>query len=58
MPRFAWKLFDGEIADVATFIRNSWDNRAGAEPASEVADVRRRLGLETVPLTASRGDRP
>src|SRR6202012_288302 len=26
MPSFAWKLSDQEIADVSTFIRNSWGN--------------------------------
>jgi mono/diheme cytochrome c family protein len=57
MPSFAWKLSDGEIADVATFIRNSWGNQAAAVSASEVAELRRKLGLETVHLTASSGDR-
>jgi mono/diheme cytochrome c family protein len=57
MPSFAWKLTDGEIADVATFIRNSWGNEAGAVSASDVATVRRKLHLETPHLTNNSGDR-
>jgi mono/diheme cytochrome c family protein len=57
MPSFAWKLTDGEIADVATFIRNSWGNQATAVSAAAVSDARKHLGLETVHLTANSGDR-
>jgi len=57
MPSFAWKLTDGEIADVATFIRNSWGNQAAAVSAAEVGDARKRLDLDTVHLTANSGDR-
>jgi mono/diheme cytochrome c family protein len=57
MPSFAWKLTDDEIADVSTFIRNSWGNHAAPVPASKVADLRRRLGLQTVRYTANSGDR-
>jgi mono/diheme cytochrome c family protein len=56
MPSFAWKLSDSEIADVATFIRNSWGNQAAAISASEVHTVRGRLGLDAVRLTANSGD--
>lgn len=56
MPSFAWKLSDGEIADVSTYIRNSWGNQAAAIPASEVHAMRHRLGLDTVHLTANSGD--
>ena len=56
MPSFAWKLSDGEIADVATFIRNSWGNQAGALSAPEVNRVRRQLKLETPRLTNNSGD--
>jgi mono/diheme cytochrome c family protein len=57
MPSFAWKLTDNEIADVSTYIRNSWGNQAAAVPASKVRDLRRRLGLQTVHYTANSGDR-
>jgi mono/diheme cytochrome c family protein len=56
MPSFAWKLTDQEIADVSTFIRNSWGNRAAAVSASDVAAVRKKLNLQTVHLTVNSGD--
>jgi mono/diheme cytochrome c family protein len=56
MPSFAWKLSDSEIADVATFIRNSWGNQAAAISASQVHTARQRLRLETLHLTANSGD--
>ena len=57
MPSFAWKLSDQEIADVATFIRNSWGNKAAAVPAAQVADLRRKLDLQNLRLTVNSGDR-
>ena len=56
MPSFAWKLTDQEIADVSTFIRNTWENHAGPVSAAEVADLRKRLDLQTVRLTDNSGD--
>jgi mono/diheme cytochrome c family protein len=56
MPSFAWKLTDSEIADVSTFIRNSWGNQAAPVPASKVGDMRRRLGLRTIHYTVNSGD--
>ena len=56
MPSFAWKLTDQEIADVSTFIRNSWGNQAAAVSVTAVGDVRKRLNLRTVHLTANSGD--
>jgi mono/diheme cytochrome c family protein len=56
MPSFAWKLTDREIADVATFIRNSWGNRAASVSASDVQDLRKKLDLRTVHLTVNSGD--
>jgi mono/diheme cytochrome c family protein len=57
MPSFAWKLTDQEIADVSTFIRNSWGNEAAPVAASGVAELRKKLGLQTVHLTDNSGDR-
>ena len=45
MPSFAWKLTDQQVADVATYIRNSWGNRAQPVSAKQVGEVRRKLGL-------------
>ena len=56
MPSFAWKLTDQEIADVSTYIRNSWGNQAAAVSASEVRSARQKLNLDTVHFTANSGD--
>jgi mono/diheme cytochrome c family protein len=56
MPSFAWKLSDQEIADVSTFIRNSWGNQAAPISDSQVSEARRKLNLETVHLTENSGD--
>jgi len=57
MPSFAWKLSDTEIADVATYIRNSLGNQGSAVTADEVLNLRSRLGLNTIHYTANSGDR-
>lgn len=41
MPAFAWRLSDQDVADVATFVRGSWGNRAAAVEAAAVAARRR-----------------
>jgi mono/diheme cytochrome c family protein len=56
MPSFAWKLTDQEIADVSTFIRNSWGNQAAAVSAANVSELRKKLDLQTVHLTVNSGD--
>jgi mono/diheme cytochrome c family protein len=56
MPSFAWKLTDQEIADVSTYIRNSWGNQAAAVSAGDVSALRKKLNLETVHLTENSGD--
>jgi mono/diheme cytochrome c family protein len=42
MPAYARKLTDQEIADVATYIRNTWGNAAPAVTPAEVAKARRQ----------------
>jgi mono/diheme cytochrome c family protein len=56
MPSFAWKLSDPEVADVVTYIRNSWGNAAGPVAAEQVRQLRKRLGLDTLRPTANSGD--
>lgn len=46
MPGFAWRLSDDEAAQVITFIRQSWGNRAGGVDAAQVAKVRKALKEE------------
>jgi mono/diheme cytochrome c family protein len=43
MPGFEGKLTDAEIADVLTYIRASFGNRADTVSASKVADVRKAI---------------
>lgn len=40
MPAFDWKLTDREVAAVASFVRNSFGNRAPAVSANDVAAIR------------------
>jgi mono/diheme cytochrome c family protein len=56
MPSFAWKLGDREVADVSTFIRNSWGNQAAAVTTEDVRAARKKLNLDTVHLTVNSGD--
>lgn len=57
MPSYAWKLSDQEIADVTTYVRNSWGNKAQPVSAGQVGDVRKALGLGVIRYTANSGDR-
>ncbi|MGA2549469.1 MAG: cytochrome c [Burkholderiaceae bacterium] len=57
MPSFAWKLTDSEIADVGTYVRNSWGNRAPPIAVDEVRELRQKLHLDQPRLTANSGDR-
>ena len=47
MPGYGWKLSDREIADVLTYMRNSWGNSASPVSAGDVAGVRRQLRPST-----------
>ncbi|WP_213880867.1 cytochrome c [Pseudomonas sp. dw_358] len=40
MPAFAWRLSDQQVADVVTFIRDSWGNQGPAVSAQQVANLR------------------
>ena len=43
MPAFAEKMTDEEIADVTTYMRHSWGNRAPAASAQQVRELRAKL---------------
>jgi len=47
MPAFAWRLSDEEAAELLTFIRTNWGNRASGVTAAEVARVRDSLTAHT-----------
>ncbi len=40
MPSFAWNMSDQHIADVLTYVRNSWGNAAAAVSADDVKALR------------------
>jgi mono/diheme cytochrome c family protein len=48
MPSFAWKLSDGQVAAVATYVRNSWGNAAPAVTASQVGKLRRKVAAKPI----------
>jgi mono/diheme cytochrome c family protein len=43
MPSLAWRLTDAQIADVLTYVRNSWGNAAPPVTADAVARLRKQL---------------
>jgi mono/diheme cytochrome c family protein len=43
MPAFGWNLNDTEIADVLTYVRNTWGNAASAVQPEDVTKLRARL---------------
>jgi len=43
MPGFGQRLSDEEVAQLATFVRQGWSNRAAAVTKEQVADVRKTL---------------
>jgi cytochrome c6 len=50
MPGWAKKLNDQEVAAVATYIRQAWDNRASAVTPALVTKIRNKAGKgETTP---------
>jgi mono/diheme cytochrome c family protein len=51
MPAFDWKLSDEQVAQVASFVRNSWDNHASAVSAADVKALRKALHEAAIPKT-------
>jgi mono/diheme cytochrome c family protein len=43
MPAFGWKLTDQDVADLATYLRAAWGNRAAPVSVSQVKDTRERV---------------
>jgi len=43
MPAFGWNLNDTEVADVLTYVRNTWGNAASAVQPEDVTKLRKRL---------------
>lgn len=49
MPGFADRLTDRDVADLLTFVRSSWGNRAPAVTSAQVADVRKAIAASVQP---------
>jgi mono/diheme cytochrome c family protein len=45
MPAFGWRLSDQEVADVSSFVRNSWGNTGSTVSASDVGRVRKTVAV-------------
>ena len=45
-------MSDADLADVLTYIRSSWGNKAGAVTADDVKAIRAALGARPQPLNA------
>ena len=43
MPSFAWKFNDAEVADLLTYVRNSWGNEAAPISADTAGKIRAQL---------------
>jgi mono/diheme cytochrome c family protein len=52
MPAFDWKLSDQDAADLATYLRAAWGNKASAVSASDVKDTRKRVAKSHEVLSA------
>ena len=56
MPPFGWRLDDAQIADLITFIRNSWGNNAPAVTAEDVQKVRKNTSYFSDPRIFGNSD--
>ena len=45
MPSLGWRLSDDEVANVLTYIRNNWGNRAPAVTAADVGSIQKASDL-------------
>jgi alcohol dehydrogenase (quinone), cytochrome c subunit len=46
MLGFGWRLSDQEVAQLVTFIRQSWGNAAPAADSAAVAKIRSKIDTE------------
>ncbi|MBS0429597.1 MAG: c-type cytochrome [Proteobacteria bacterium] len=54
MPAFGWRLSDADVAEVLSFARRSWGNRADAVTAAQVAAVRKTAQAPAEPTSPAR----
>ena len=43
MPGFGWRLSDAEVAQLGTFVRQSWGNRASSVTPAQVQQIRKDI---------------
>ncbi|SEK13411.1 MULTISPECIES: cytochrome c [unclassified Variovorax] len=53
MPGFGWRLSDDEVAQLASFTRQSWGNQASAVQAEQVGTIRRAIEKERAAQAAA-----
>jgi alcohol dehydrogenase (quinone), cytochrome c subunit len=53
MPGFGWRLSNGEVAQLLTFIRTGWGNQAAKVSATEVARIRASLDARAAETLSS-----
>ena len=53
MPSFGWRLSDDEVAELASFVRQSWGNQASAVQAAQVGAIRGAIDKERAAQTAA-----
>ena len=51
MPAMGASMSDADLADVLTYIRNSWGNKGSAVTADDVKAIRAKIGAHPQPLT-------
>jgi len=51
MPAMGAAMSDADLADVLTYIRNSWGNKGSPVTAADVKAIRAKLGAHPQPLT-------
>ena len=52
MPGFGWRLTDGNVADMLSFVRASWGNKAEAVTPAQVATVRKTVSAAALDATS------
>ena len=56
MPGFAQSLSDNELADISTYIRNNWSNKASAIYGDAYTNTRKQTAARQLPYTAKELD--
>jgi mono/diheme cytochrome c family protein len=46
MPPYGWRWDDAEIADLATFLRSAWGNKAAPVVTSDVTEIRKQISRQ------------